>query len=284
MSTAQRSNNSIIEELQRDLESKNFTLPPLPDSAIRVRRAIDDPNADCSKVSKVIGIDPVLTGRIIQAANSPLFKGLHKIEDLNTAISRLGLTCVQNLVVSLTVGALFKSANKPWIRRKLLDIWRSSIKIAALSEVLSRGRKGLDPAEAMLAGLLHDVGVIPMIILCDKKYGEPTDSTMLDEAAFLISPNLTSWILKQWNLSSSITEVPNLIQDLHREHENSADYSDIIQVARLHTWRGKSHPLGNIPWHTIPAFEKLDLTPEESIAAIKESHNDIKEVMAILKG
>ena len=287
MNTAKKpsTSNSILAELQSDLRSKNFTLPPLPDSAIRVRKAIDDPNADCNKITKVIGIDPVLSGRIIQAANSPLFRGLTKIEDLNTAISRLGLTCVQNLVISLTVGKMFKSDNKIWIRRKLTDIWRHTIKIAALAEVLARGKKGLDPAEAMLAGLLHDIGVIPIIILCDEKYGEPKYHTKLDEAIAKISPHLSTWILKHWSLSSNIAQVPGLIQDINRDHEGNPDYADIIQVARLHSCLGKpNHPLGDLTWSDIPSFKKLGLTPEESINAIKESQNDIKEVMALLKG
>jgi len=284
MSTAENTqNNSLLTLLQQSLKANNFTLPPLPDSATKVRKAIDDPEVDCEKVAKIIRVDPVLSGRLIQAANSPLFKGVTNIEDLNTAISRLGLKCVQNLVISLTVSSLFKNAAKPWVRRKFSQLWEVSIKIAALSEVLARSRKGLDGGEALLAGLLHDIGAIPIIILCDEKFGEPSDPEDLNTALQQLSPPLTSWILRKWHLSESIVSLPEDVADLTREGNEKVDYADVVQVARLHTWRGKKHPLGNVSWLDVPAFQKLGLTPEESIEAIKESHDDIKEVMSLLK-
>ena len=96
-------NNKLLVFLEKELKSRNFVLPSLPDSAQKVRDAINDPMVNANRVAKIIGTDPVLSGRIIQAANSPLFRGLGRIEDLQNAVSRLGLICVRNLVISLTV-------------------------------------------------------------------------------------------------------------------------------------------------------------------------------------
>ncbi len=277
-------NSGIMMALYKELQSKNFALPPLPESATKIQKALDDPDVDAGRVAKLLTTDPVLSGRLIQAANSPLFKGLTRIEDLNMAVSRLGLTCVQNLVISLTLNSLYAGKQQTWLKNKMASLWEISVNIAAISQILARDRKRLDPPEALLAGLLHDIGSIPILLMCDKKFGEPSDPQILDEALIELSPHLSQWIMEKWRLSKILSIVPTNVGNLRRNHDGPADYADVVQVARLHTYRGKQHPLGNISWAGIPAFAKLDLTPEESIAAIKEANSEIKEIKSMLKG
>ncbi|MBL4866818.1 MAG: HDOD domain-containing protein [Pseudomonadales bacterium] len=275
--------NKLLLHLEKELKSRNFILPSLPDSAQKVQSAINNPNVDSNQIAKIIGTDPVLSGRIIQAANSPLFRGLDRIEDLKNAVSRLGLVCVRNLVISLTVTKLYKGQGKKFLKDKMRLIWSLSIKVAAMSEVLARNCKRIDPAEAMLAGLLHNIGAIPVLAKCAQTNINDTYTDALDEALIKLEPELGSWIMDQWQLREALSSVPVNIADTDRSHDGPADYSDIVQVARLHAYRGTKHPLAKIKWAGIPAFEKLNLTPEESINAIKEAQADIKEVMQMLR-
>lgn len=276
-------NNPLLEQLRKAIAAKNYTLPSLPESAIKLRKALSDPMVQSSHISKMLSSDPVLVGRLLQTANSPLFRGLSKISDLDMAVTRLGLSCIQNLVMSLTVSALFRDSGKKWMQNKLLEIWNNSIKIAALSEVIARRCNHLENSEALLIGLIHDIGSIPIIQMCGKQYGKPDNPAILDEAIVRLAPSLSRWILEHWQLNERLTPVPDLISDLMREHDGPADYSDVIQVARLHVYRNKPHPLGKVPWQKVPAFAKLSLTPETSIAVIKEAREEIKSVITLLK-
>lgn len=276
-------NNPLLEQLRKAIAAKNYTLPSLPESAIKLRKALSDPMVQNSHVTKMLSSDPVLVGRLLQTANSPLFRGLSKISDLDMAVTRLGLSCIQNLVMSLTVSALFRDAGKKWMQDKLLDIWNNSIKIAALSEVIARRCNHLENSEALLIGLIHDIGSIPIIQMCGKQYGKPDNPGILDEAIVKLAPSLSCWILEHWQLNERLTPVPEKISDLMREHDGPADYSDVIQVARLHVYRNKPHPLGKVAWQHVPAFGKLSLTPETSIEIIKEAREEIKAVIELLK-
>lgn len=276
-------NNPLLEQLRKAIAAKNYTLPSLPESAIKLRKALSDPMVQNSHVSKMLSSDPVLVGRLLQTANSPLFRGLSKISDLDMAVTRLGLSCIQNLVMSLTVSALFRDAGKKWMQDKLLEIWNNSIKIAALSEVIARRCDHLENSEALLIGLIHDIGSIPIIQMCGKQYGKPDNPEILDEAIVKLAPSLSRWILEHWQLNERLTPVPELISDLMRDHEGPADYSDVIQVARLHVYRNKPHPLGKVAWQNVPAFAKLSLTPETSMQIIKEAREEIKAVIDLLK-
>jgi HD-like signal output (HDOD) protein len=275
--------NDLLEHLEKELESRNFVLPSLPDSAKKVSDAINDPNVDANQVAKIIGTDPVLSGRVIQAANSPLFMGLNRIEDLKNAVSRLGLICVRNLVISLTVTQLYQSEGQHFLKKKMRSLWDLSTKVAAISEVLARGRQKVDPAEAMLAGLLHNIGALPVLAKCAETNINQSHADSLDNALMKLEPELGQWIMQQWQLREELSSVPLHVANILRAHEGLADYADIVQVARLHAYRGTKHPYAKIKWVGIPAFEKLDLTPEESIDAIKKADAEIKEVMQMLR-
>lgn len=275
--------NPLLAQLRKDIAAKNFSLPPLPESVQKMQKALQDPKIDAQQIAKLLAIDPVLSGRLIQAANSPLFRGLTQINDIRTAVTRLGMTCIRNLVMSLTLSRLYDNMSKTWIRTKLREIWDKSTKIAAISEVLSRPHRNLDSSEALLAGLIHDIGSVPLVQLCGKRFGNPKNPRILDDAIDALSPQLSHWIIGNWNVRPEIAQVPLETTHLERTHEGPPDYSDIVLVAKLHILRGKDHPLSKANWASVPAFQKLGLSPEDSITAIKAAHSEIQAVMAILK-
>ena len=49
------------------------------------------------------------------------------------------------------------------LRRVCNGLWAHSIEVAATSQVLARSVTHLDPEEALLAGLLHDIGALPIL-------------------------------------------------------------------------------------------------------------------------
>lgn len=277
------SSNPLLEEIRQDITQKNFTIPSLPENTQKIKKLVSDPNTSANKIGKFLSTDPVLTGRIIQAANSPLFRGLNTIQDINQAISRLGMTCIQNLVFSLTVSSLYGATNMTWVRNRMRRVWNESIKIAAISEVLSRPHRHLDNSEALMLGLVHDVGAIPVIQLCAKRFGKPQKPAILDDAIRKISPHLSQWILQNWNLSPKFCKIPSLATDVERHHDGMIDYADIILVAKLHIARNSQHPWAELSWEDIPAFKKLKLTPENSIEVIKEAQSEITEIIQLLK-
>ncbi|MEJ2756756.1 MAG: HDOD domain-containing protein [Gammaproteobacteria bacterium] len=186
-------------------------------------------------------------------------------------------------MMSLTVSALYRNSGKTWMRDKLLSAWNDSIKIAALSEVIARRYPNLEQSEALLIGLIHNIGIVPIVHLCGSKYGKPEHPEILDDAILKLTPTLSKWILEKWQLNRRLTPVPELIADLKRTHDGPPDYADIVQVARLHVYRNKQHPLGQVPWAQVPAFDKLQLTPEKSIQIIKEARDEIKEVISLFQ-
>lgn len=272
----------LLDRVEKEIQDRQFSLPALPDTAAKVSKAISDPDVTIAQVSKIVTADPVLSGRLIQVANSPIFQGLKRIEDLKLAISRLGLVCVRNLVISLTVNKLFHIKSNTIIKKKLRECWATSVKVAAISEVIARGRWRIDPSEALLVGLLHNIGAVPLLNkLAEPKFGV-TDQATVNQVLANLEPQLSKWIMEHWHLRPDLACVPVLLSDVYKEHAGPANYADIIQIARLHAIRNSSHPLANIKWTNVPAFQKLEMTPEESLEAIRQAQGEIRTVMSLL--
>ncbi|MBT4077807.1 MAG: HDOD domain-containing protein, partial [Gammaproteobacteria bacterium] len=85
------------ESILDDLENDRLPLPTLPEVAIKVRDTVDDDNATIRDISDIIITDAALSARIIQVANSALYRGLSSAETVHNAVTRMGLNTVRNL-------------------------------------------------------------------------------------------------------------------------------------------------------------------------------------------
>ncbi|MDN5872314.1 MAG: HDOD domain-containing protein, partial [Nitrococcus sp.] len=92
----------LFYRLIQDLMQDRLELPSMPDIALRVRQAVNDPGAGAPEVARIIQADPVVAARIIQAANSALFAGKKAADTLNSAVVRLGLKSVREIIVAAT--------------------------------------------------------------------------------------------------------------------------------------------------------------------------------------
>ncbi len=150
------------------MQSDKLVLPTIPDVAFKIRRAINDEKANNSKIAKVVQqIDPSITARLIKIANSPLYRGRRKIESCPEALTRIGLKASQDIITAFALKSVF-SAKSYTIRKKMQALWVHSSYVAAISAVLAHKTQGFDPDRTMLAGLVHDIGVVPILAYADK--------------------------------------------------------------------------------------------------------------------
>ena len=92
------------------MDKDELELPSLPEVAVRIRDEAENQNVSASSLAAVIGEDPGLAARIIRVANSPMFRATRPIDDLNMALSRLGVEYAANLATG------FAMQQAPWKR------------------------------------------------------------------------------------------------------------------------------------------------------------------------
>ena len=273
--------DQIQEELLQAIEDDALILPTLPEVAIRVREAAENPNIGTHALSRVISNDAALSARLIKVVNSPLLRGNREINDLQAAIDRLGINYTCSLAIGLAMEQMFQATHEA-VDAKLREVWVRSTEIAAISQVLCRHFTRLQPDQATLAGLVHQIGVLPILTYAEEHDLLLSDAVSLNHVIERLHPQLGERILRAWEFPEAIACVPGQMHDFTRDSP-AVDYVDIVQVAILQSHLGTRHPLTALDWGSIPAFAKLGLNPKADIQSDQDLNGALRVAMSMLQ-
>ncbi len=276
---------SLAEKVQQELiqaiENDELVLPTLPEVALKVREAAEDPNVGIADLAKVIGNDAALTARIIKVVNSPLLRTSKEITDLQMAVGRLGINYTANLATGLAMEQMFQ-ATSDVVDKKRREVWNKSTEIAGICHVLCKHYTRLLPDQATLAGLVSQIGILPILTYAEDHSELLADSISLNHVIEAIHPIIGDKILRTWDFPEPIACIPSQFLDFQR---NSAkvDYVDIVQVAMLQIYLGTEHPYTKLDWSTIPAFAKLGLDPNVDMKEDEDLSDAMEAAMSMLQ-
>ena len=256
---ADKVQQDLVEAIDRD----DLVLPTLPEVALQIRKAAEDPEISVSDLSKMIGRDAALAARLIKVVNSPLLRAAHEVTELHTAITRLGVNYSSNLAIGLVMEQIFHARSEV-VEKKMREVWRKSLEIAGVSYSLCRRYTQLKPDQAALGGLVHQIGVLPILTYAEDHNELLSDSVSLNHVIDQIHPVLGAQLLRVWDFPEKLIQVPLLYLDFTRESER-VDYVDLVQAASLFCYQGTDHPLGRIDALSVPAFRKLGFDPQNEL-------------------
>lgn len=274
---AQKISTEIINAIDND----KLILPTLPEMALRVREVADDSNATIKQLVTVISNDAALTARVIKVANSPLFRATREIEDLSMALTRLGMQYTCNLATGLAMEQMFQ-ATSDLVDKRLREVWTRSSEIAGICHVLCKHRTKLRPDQAALAGLIHQIGVLPILSFAENNPSILNDSFSLDAVIAEAHPRLGVKILTSWEFPSELRQIPVDYLQFTRE-KNQADYADLVTVAILQSHAGSDSKMSNVDYKEVKAFERLGLDPDVESAEAENLSEEMEAAMAMLK-
>ncbi len=267
---------TFIKELQDDLRNNRISLPTLPTVAIEALMIINDSNSSADDLVKVISKDTSLTARLIRYANSPLYSGAYTVTSIKPAITCIGFQKVKNAVYAVSMNEVFKTSRTD-IQKRMDELWAHSIKVGANAAALAKEYTDLDPDVALVAGLVHDIGKIPLLIkACDYKELAGEDE-YLDRLLDKLHTSMGKAILKFWEFDPALVAVAAEHENLERKPMDSIpDYVDLIQVANILSYDGTDHTLAQIDREKASAFLRVGLTTEKTEEGV--SGLDIKGV------
>jgi HD-like signal output (HDOD) protein len=277
--------STLAEKVQQDLlqaiDNDELVLPTLPEVALKVREAAEDPNISTLQLSKVIGNDAALTARIIKVVNSPLLRTSKEITDLQMAINRLGINYTCNLAIGLAMEQMFQ-ATSDVVDRKMREMWAKSTEIAGICHVLCKQFTRLMPDQATLAGLIHQIGALPILAYAEEHNDLLADSISLNHVIEQIHPIVGDKILRTWAFPEQLAIIPSQYLDFTRDSAK-VDYVDIVQVATLQSYIGTDHPYTQLDWSQIPAFAKLGLDPSKDMNDDEDLSAAMEAAMGMLQ-
>jgi HD-like signal output (HDOD) protein len=249
-------------ELAQAAEKDQLDLPILPEVALRIRDTASNRNVSGAALAGVISEDPSLAAQLLRMANSSLFRAVRPIEDLQTAITRMGVEYTANLATGLAMRGMFQSTSE-LIDRKLRETWTQATDVAAICGVLARSFTDLPADQATLAGLTHSIGVLPILAWAEEHDDLIENEQILDRVIDSARGSIGTMILTRWNFSPEMASIPSLLRRYDRQVADT-DFVDIVQIAELQSVIGTEHPLNDMDWSTITAFTRIGLDSDNA--------------------
>lgn len=153
----------MLTDIARDLAG-DVVFPTCFDAALRLRQELQNPDVPVARLVKVIGVEPLIATKLLRMANSAYYNPSgEQVLGLSPAIQRLGLQLVRTTALAVAVNQLMRSRDMAVFADLTRDIWLHSVRTAAAARVLASARTRINPEEAMLAGLVHDLGAFYML-------------------------------------------------------------------------------------------------------------------------
>jgi HD-like signal output (HDOD) protein len=271
----------FLNELVDAIKNDRLTLPTLPEVALKIRDAVSDPEVNSNTLSNVIGQDAALAARIIKVANSPLLRGSVSVDNLQLAITRMGINFVRNLATGLAMEQMFQATHDA-VDKRLRRSWEHSIEVASISHVLASHFTKLKPDQATLAGLVHEIGILPILTLAENNPEILEQEAVLDTIIQRLHGKIGKAILKAWEFPEELRDVPLGCTDFSRDSGPMADYVDVVTVAKIQSYTSENTPFPNLDIATVPAFTKLGLAGEVDVHEVDDLAEEVENAKQAL--
>jgi putative nucleotidyltransferase with HDIG domain len=209
-------------------------LPVFPRAGREIVKHATNPEVTLGELVQVASLDPVLAGLILQTANSSYYSRATPVSGIQQAIAYIGLEATRKALLGATLRPIYGSP-------RLHSIWNHSLDVAQTAESLARRSSlALDPAEAFLGGLVHDVGrlafaIMPVAFL-ERFYRLTDGGCVLVQAEVCLSGQCHAEVgaatLKEWRFPDTIVEA---LRWHHRPERSSLPLSSVLYLAEFIT-------------------------------------------------
>lgn len=187
-------------------------LPVFPRVVHEILATIDDPDANLKVLSGYIQQDPVASARVISLANAAAIRsGRHdSIGNVFAAISMIGMSRVRELAL-MSVMTDFMNRIEPGVDRAF---WEHSVIVGVCAEELAMFcNQRISSSEALVAGLLHDVGQLWLMRFERQASGAAWISALLKNIPVDVAeharfgaghPEIGAWLAEDWRLPQAV--------------------------------------------------------------------------------
>lgn len=217
-------------------------LPTLPSVMYEVTALMDDPNVSIEHIADTIGMDQVLSAKVLKMVNSPIYGFPGRISSVQHALVLLGFNVVKGLIISTSV---FDDAAET-----MRDLWNHSTACSLAAAEIARVLKFKDPGEYAVAGLLHDIGKVVIAVqlpevLPEIKRVEEEQGLNAREAEEQVlgfgHDRVNAWVADHWRFPRSLREGIAM----HHTPLRADLYPEIAQVVHIGNFFAHLYGLGN---------------------------------------
>ncbi len=277
-------NTKFFNSFAQAYRENRLSLPSLPQVAIKLRKAMEQEKISVDDVIKIVQVDAPIVTKLIQVSNSVLYASATPIKNCHDAVTRLGLETTRKLVMGISVKQLFQSKS-PQLMIKMQELWKKSLHVSSLCFVLAEESGVVNPEDALLAGLVCDIGAIPLIHFAEHHPETYPDLNELQAVMPYLNPPVGSLVLHTLGFSNEMSEIPKFAENWYYESgHDDLSLIDVVILAKLHSYFGTARAK-ELPYiNSIPAYAKLKngkLSPDFSLDILVKAQQRIDVAMSM---
>ncbi|MNP11470.1 HDOD domain protein [compost metagenome] len=257
---------ALYERFLRDASA----LPPMPDASLRLRRLLAGEQPSAEQVSALLQQSPAVVECLMQFAALPLLGHIRPSTRLPDVLQQLDSKRLANLLLAFELRQLF-DGEEASLQKVFNKRWSLSLRRAAFSAGLAQHLPHLKEEDALLAGLVQDVGSLPLL---QELHRWPQVSRLECDVQRLceqLSAELGVLLLSAWKLPAPLVDCARLRRDWCRQHKGPADLADVVQVAS----QLLEEPRDDDRLARLPAYQRMELPAPQVLRA------DLAEVVAL---
>lgn len=269
----------LLADVAHDL-SGAVTFPTTLDLAIKMRQTFKNPAITPQELEQMLEMEPIIASKLLQMANLPFYR--HEdpvVTELGLAISRLGLERARTAALGIAMEQIMKSKHLAAFDRYAHLNWEHSIRSAVFARHLAQHSHRVDPEEAFLAGLVHDIGIYYLFYRAGEYPEYKQDHQALVELVLGWHESIGESVLHALGLPEQVAEAA-------RDHDQPRDYevtprnlSDIVYIANI---------LAGSNWEWLPnslsqeQLDRLEKTRQCYAEIIVEGEHEIQGLLGAL--
>jgi HD-like signal output (HDOD) protein len=270
----------FLSDLARELSAGRVDLPSFPDAVARVQHVLSDDSITSERIARVVSSDAGLAARILTMANSTLLhRGGSRVTDLKIAITRIGHDSIRAAALAYATAQVRHAAELAHIRRDLEGLWREGVRVAALAHAMAKESRLMRPDEALLAGLLHNIGKVYIIARTPKD----ASNVHVDDAVLRDwHPGIGQALIENWKLPEEIAVAVGGQLEIERCHGGPADLQDLLIVTVNLAAQMANNAADDAALVKMPAAAAMGLTDSAFVRIMLESQTEMETLRAAL--
>jgi len=188
-------------------------------------------------------------------------------------------------VLSFALREIFSAPSRA-AQERMRELWRHSTQVSALCQTIASTDRRFDPQQALLAGLVHDIGSVAVVNHLAHRAPQ-LEPAVGDRIVARLRGAIGGAILRKWRFPEDLVACATEGEAWLRDSGQEPDYCDVVVVAQLLGYLGSAHQLDGLPnLSEVPAFRKLRLggagAEDDGSAFLEERRDQISQTEVLL--
>ena len=283
LATPEQQSDEFTRQLTAELGGDSIELPSFPEVAVRVRKALNNPDISVDEVVRVVSAEPSLAVRLLQLANSVALNPTgQRIVALRMAIARIGFNLARSATIAFAMSQMRRAEAWRGLEARFRVLWEEGAQMAAMSHAVAKRVRGINADQAMFAGMLHTVGKLFVLTRLSRF------PALLDNPSFHLDIE-RAWharvgraILTRWELNAEVVSGACEYEQAAQPRAGGPDLRDVLFAARYIATLAPEAPAPDLGIFSAPPFQRLGLDPQGCRDLLAASAEEVASLKAAL--